>query len=224
MKKILFAVAAAAALLAGSADAMTVRSSLVGSDLTDPENNGWGDQDINYNALFRSSIEPGFGGRENAFNVFDNRVGSGNDKWCCDPGGWVEADFGARRYHLTSFTAASANDAPQRDSDRWQILGSNDGIHYTPIFTYDKDGVSPWGTRRYQVNHYFADVDYDLPAAYSIFRYQTYSVISGPYHQLGELEFFGVEPVAAAVPEPGSVALLGLGMLAVFAAARRKRA
>lgn len=223
MKKILFALVSAAAMLAGSAQAVTVRGGLVGHDLTDPENDGQRNAYVNYNAVFRSSVEPYFGA-EGAFNVFDNAVGSGDDKWCCDANGWVEADFGSTRYQLTSFTAASANDVPDRDSDKWQILGSNDGIHYTVIFSYDRDGVSPWA-RRYQVNEYTAGIDYALPAAFSIFRYQTLSVVAGGAHQLAELEFFGkeyVEPVD--VPEPGSIALLGLGLLAAAGAVRRKRA
>lgn len=228
MKKILFVLFAAAAMLAGSANAVTVRGwgtgALVGHDLTDPENNGQHNAYVNYNAVFRSSVEPYFGA-EGAFNVFDNLVGPGDDKWCCDMNGWVEADFGSTRYQLTSFTVASANDVPERDSDKWQILGSNDGINYTVIFSYDRDGVSPWGQSRYQVLQYNAGVDYALPTGFSIFRYQTSSVVAGSAHQLAELEFFGkeyVEPVE--VPEPGSIALLGLGLLAAAGAVRRKRA
>ena len=224
MKKIFFALFTVAAMLAGSAQAVTVRGAgtLVGHDLTDPENNGYTNEYVNYNAVFRSSIEPYYAA-EGAFNVFDNRVGGGNDKWCCDPNGWVEADFGSKRYQLTSFTAASANDVPDRDSDKWQILGSNDGVNYTVIFSYDKEGVSPWATR-YQVNEYSAGVDYALPAAFSIFRYQSFSVVKGGAHQLAELEFFGKEFIEEnEVPEPGGIALLGLGLLAVTAAAGRKR-
>jgi hypothetical protein len=221
MKNFLSALLFGVCLLAANAHAVVVRgtttAALVGHDLTDPENDGLPDTNVNYNATFRASFEADFGGGEYAFNVFDNRLGGGNDKWCCDPNGWVEASF-ARRYILTSFTASSANDGQIRDSDWWRILGSNDGINYMTIFEYRNEGVSPWD-KRLQVNQYFAGSDYAAPAAYRTFRYQTLSTVyNGGMHQLGELEFFGT-----AVPEPASLSLFALGAVAL-AARRRKRA
>ncbi|VXC07028.1 discoidin domain-containing protein [Massilia sp. 9I] len=222
MSKLFLALAILVSVLGSSAEAATIRAplgngGLVGGDLTDPENNGDPEQNVGYNATFRSSIEQGFGGGEYAFNVFDNQVGGGNDKWCCDTNVWVEANFGTQRYTLTSFTASSANDVPERDSNHWQILGSNDGINYTPIFTYNATN-SVW-TNRLQTVQFFAGTDYLLPSAYSIFRYQSTSVVSGSMHQLAELEFFGTP---AQVPEPASLLLMGLGALGF--AGRRKRA
>ncbi len=60
----------------------TGTGSLLGGDLTDPENDGNPEADVGYNAKFTSSEEPGFAGGENAFNVFDNQLGGGNAKWC----------------------------------------------------------------------------------------------------------------------------------------------
>ena len=220
MNNLFKAILVATLLVSSAAQAVVIRgtgtAALVGGDLTDPENNGNPEANIGYNATFRSSIEPGFGGDEFAFNVFDNRVGGGNDKWCCDSNVWVEAAF-TKKYALTKFTAASANDVPSRDSDQWRILGSNDGITYTTIFNYNNDGVSPWAAR-FQVNQYSVGTDFAAPAAYSIFRYQSTSVVSGSMHQLAELEFFGTE-----VPEPGALALFALALAGLGFSQRKKQ-
>src|SRR3954462_10609841 len=66
------------------ASASRILSGLRGGDLTDPENNGDPENNVNYNAIFAASEEPNFGGSEGAFNVFDNLAsGGGNNKWCC---------------------------------------------------------------------------------------------------------------------------------------------
>ncbi len=63
-------------------DLGTGTRSLIGGDLTDPEDNGASDVEEGYDAKFSSSDEPGFGGDQFAFNVFDNQLGGGNAKWC----------------------------------------------------------------------------------------------------------------------------------------------
>jgi len=221
MNKFIQAIVIASLLITSAAQAVVIRgtgtAALVGKDLTDPENNGNPEANVGYNATFRSSVENGFGGDEFAYNVFDNRVGGGNDKWCCDTNVWVEANFGTKRYSLTSFTAASANDVAGRDSDQWKILGSNDGVNYTTIFNYNRDGVSPWA-QRLQVNQYKVGADFANPAAYSIFRYQSTSVVNASMHQLAELEFFGNE-----VPEPSAMALFALALGGLAFSQRKKQ-
>ena len=59
----------------------TGTGSLLGGDLTDPEDDGDPEADKNYNAKFSASDEPGFAGGESAFNVFDNVLGPSNAKW-----------------------------------------------------------------------------------------------------------------------------------------------
>lgn len=221
MKKFFHALFLITALLASGAQASIVRGygsgALVGGDLTDPENNGNPDANVNYNAVFRSSDGAGFNG-EGPFNVFDNQVGGGYSKWCCGTGTvWVEADFGANKYTLTSFTAASGNDEAMRDSSHWQIQGSNDGITYTTIFAYNNDTTSAWAGRL-QVNQYFAGTDFATPGAYSIFRYQSTATYNNYMHQISELEFFG-----NAVPEPTTPALLALGLAAMLVLRRKHK-
>ena len=177
----------------------TGTGSLIGGDLTDPENDGAPEADEGYNAIFRSNEEPGFGGGEFAFNVFDNILGPGNDKWCCGAGGgipddglWVEAELLSPAVILEQFTVSSANDVPGRDPTHWAILGSNDGENYDTIFEYDGDAL--W-TERLQVIQFTAGVDYARPdTAYQILRMATYNTATAPagaYFQIGEVEFFG---------------------------------
>ncbi|MFN0130776.1 MAG: LamG-like jellyroll fold domain-containing protein [Verrucomicrobiales bacterium] len=171
----------------------TGTSSLIGGDLTDPENNGneaGGPTDPSWNwESITSNNEPGFDGGELAFNIFDNRVGGGADKWCCDDptaaNPWtVDVKFGAPVI-LKSFTITSGNDARDREPLTWQIAGSNDGTTWTPIFVRD-DPTSIW-TDINQV----AKVTLGAPAPpYLYLRYQV-SHTAGPLHQLNEIEYFG---------------------------------
>ncbi|MGB2739838.1 MAG: PEP-CTERM sorting domain-containing protein [Cognaticolwellia sp.] len=216
----------------------TGTGALVGGDLTDPENDGARNADINYNATFNSNSEPGFGGGEFSFNVFDNVLTGGNGKWCCESVGtaaknlndanvsglWVEANFGSTQYILDAFTLSSANDVAGRDADQWRILGSNDGVNYSSIFTYDNNGQSIWDKRFQVVEFSVAENDFFSPQAYSIFRYEAYSTVSANAHQLGELEFFGTQSLAAAaqVPEPSTLGIFALALIA-FGARRFKK-
>ena len=138
---------------------------LLGGDLTDPEDDGEPEADKGYNAIFSANDEPGFAGGEFAFNVFDNRLGPSNDKWCCGRGGGipkeglhVTAEF-EEQYALTHFTVSSANDVPPRDPTVWEVQGSNDGKKFTTIFAHD--GKSFWD-QRLQVVLFEAGEDYDV--------------------------------------------------------------
>src|SRR3954468_1560882 len=128
--------AVVALLMAPASNASLIRgkgtAALRGGDLTDPENNGDPENNVNYNATFSASEEPNFGGSEGAFNVFDNLVtGGGNNKWCCgDQNNFptnpisVDATFPVA-HKLARFTLTSGNDTPARDPLVWSILGSN---------------------------------------------------------------------------------------------------
>lgn len=170
-------------------------ASLVGGDLTDPENDGDLEADINYNAVFESSEEPGFGGGESAFNVFDNELAGGNGKWCCGDGAfpfWVQATF-EQPIVLTHFTVSSANDTPERDPRVWEIQGSNDGTNFDTIFRQDDPGLALW-TQRHEVLLFEAGNNYSVPDPYSTIRFVCFStgLTSGAKYQVGELEFFGI--------------------------------
>ena len=222
-------VAFAAVLLVSAihpAHGFTIRgvgtANLIGGDLTDPENDGAPDADSNYNATFISSEEPGFGGGEFAFNVFDNIVGPQNAKWCCgDQNNFptnpisIDATF-SQPFVLGRFTITSGNDTPARDPRVWQILGSNDGSTFTPIFSQNDPNASLWGATRDQVLQFDVGTDFAVPAAYSIIRFETTATgaTTGARFQLAELEYF-------AVPEPSSIVLLASSLM--LAASRRRR-
>ena len=191
--------------------------SLLGGDLTDPEDDGNPESDDGYNAKFTANDEPGFGGGESAFNVFDNRLGPSNDKWCCGRGGgipkeglWVTAEF-EEPYALTHFTVSSANDVPARDPTVWEVQGSIDGKEFETIYAHDGDSF--WDARL-QVVLFEAGEDYDVQkVGYKFFRHVTFDTASNPagaYFQIGEIEFFGddsypVDPKSKLTTKWGSI-------------------
>jgi hypothetical protein len=213
-------------------------AALLGADLTDPENdgiegNGPADPSWNWTSI-SSNAEPGFGGGEYSYNVFDNLgEGGGNNKWCCgEP--MTPATLAANplaitvrlndRYRLTHFTITSGNDTPARDPRDFQILGSNDGYNFEPIFTQIGTGTGAttttngttglWGTTRNQVNQFTLD----QPARpYTFIRFSCSATYSTPpfttataFFQITEIEYFGLQGGALTV-EPlgtGTAALL----------------
>lgn len=207
----------------------TGTGSLVGSDLTDIGDDGvegsYAPPSLaGFDAEFFSSDEPGFGGGEFAFNVFDNLLGGGNDKWCCGTAfpQIVGADFSSTLgpIVLTRFTLSSANDVPGRDPTVWKIQGSNDMSNWIDIYDHASGG-SDW-VSRLQVNSYSpADGDTFLTTqAFTAFRLTVTAtgLLGGAFFQVGELELFGDQ---VSISEPGILAIFGLG-LAGLGFARRK--
>ena len=178
----------------------TGTSSLIGGDLTDPEDDGIDGTDgaagnWNWTSILASSENAWTS--EGAYNVFDNQVGGGDMKWCCEgPTQSIYVKF-STTYVLTHFTITSGNDAGGRDPDQWEIQGSNDGTNWTTIFEYDDDGTSPFTARSQVIRYNGSGDDFDTPNAYSYFRYIVTSVVSGSMHQINELEFFGTESTSS---------------------------
>lgn len=162
------------------------------SDLTDPNNDisdatpaGTG---FNWVSLTSSST-PDFS-VEAAANVFDNKVGGGEAKWCCNAAPQhVTVEF-ASYTSLQYFTVTSSNDAPDRDPRVWEIQGSHDGFDFATIARFDFSKASFWGTQRNQVFRF------NLPVRshpYKYIRYQVYATGSTTQHALGEIEYFGLQ-------------------------------
>jgi len=173
--------------------------SLLGGDLTDPGDDGNPEADEGYDVIFSSNDEPGFAGGEFSFNVFDNVVGGGNDKWCCGPGGGIPdeglhitVEFEEPQV-LTHFTVSSANDTPGRDPTDWAIQGSNNGTDFTDIFSQEGDSV--WWDTRLQVVLFDSGDDFEVQnTAYKFLRFVCFDTAlnpAGAYWQLAEIEYFG---------------------------------
>ena len=138
---------------------------LLSSPLTDPDNNiddttATG-ANFNWKGVTSTPAKDFFGtgslqvNPENlsgAYDLFDNKVGVLNDKWLSggvnnEGGAHVTVEF-AGTVSLESFTIASPDDRPERDPVDWQILGSADGINFTPIFTqFDSSRLTIWSAR-----------------------------------------------------------------------------
>ena len=172
-------------------------AALPGSDLTDPDNNidDSTPEGANFDWLTATaSVEPYFGigtinddTSQGALDIFDNKLGPVNDKWCCSgPTVNVTLEFPGT-VSLTHFTISSAEDAPARDPVDWQILGSNDGIDFTPLFTQIDPLRRPLWSSRLQVIR--ANLATPTPP-YRFIRYECTRTGTGQ-HALGELELFG---------------------------------
>jgi hypothetical protein len=178
---------------------MPLGSTLLGNDVTDRGNNGVESTDpatsgfdvVQISATSRNY----FGGvgtalGEGAWDVFDNQIGGGNAKWCCDPAPQsvtVELPYGVQ---LTHFTVTSSNDTPERDPRVWKIQGSNDGVNFTDIFVHGDRSASFWGPARNLV------IRFDLAAPSPLYRYFRYSVTAtgiDTQHALAEIEYFGID-------------------------------
>jgi CotH kinase protein/Fn3 associated/Lamin Tail Domain/F5/8 type C domain/Chitobiase/beta-hexosaminidase C-terminal domain len=185
-------------LTAPLASAFTVlgagTGALLDGDLTDPENNGSDVTGTGFNWVSITASSENAWTAEGAYNVFDNKVGAGDDKWCCDgPPQWIAVQFD-RPYVLTHFTIAAGNDAPERDPTRWYIEGSNDGTNWTIIYGWTA-GISPFGPRLEVLRFDGNGADFATPPSFRWFRYRV-QTNDNALLQVNELEFFGI-PVQA---------------------------
>lgn len=215
----------------GAVSLGTGSGALIGNDLTDRDDvndetaydvHTGGSNFAGFDGTFSASEEEGFGGGEFAFNVFDNDVGGGSAKWCCgdDPFPMhVTVEFD-QPVILTRFTVASSNDTPARDPRVWQLLGSNDGIGFSPIFSQNNPGAALWTQRNEVLRFDGYGADFALPGEFRFFRLNTDATgaTSGAKFAINEIELFGL-----LVPEPSMVMLLGLGFFGVVAHRRRSR-
>ncbi|MBK1832506.1 discoidin domain-containing protein [Roseibacillus ishigakijimensis] len=177
--------------------AISILDGLLGGDFTDPNDNGTEipaetGSYFDWNTI-SSSSESFFNGAEGAFNVFDNQVGGGGAKWCCDAAPqWIAMEmYGS--YSLTHFTVTSSNDSPQRDPRDWFIEGSTDGVTWEVIYPVANSADDPSGGGAGLWNARNQTLRFDLPSPspfYQHFRYRV-EATNSTQHALGEIELFG---------------------------------
>lgn len=177
--------------------AISYPSGLLGRDITDRDNDGNDSTPTGTGfdwTSITSSLEPYFSSptdAEGAFNIFDNKIGGGEAKWCCDPAPHtvtVQMPYGVA---LTHFTITSSNDSPERDPRVFAIQGSNDGVAFTDIYAQSDATMSFWTARN-------QTVQFTLPTGspapmYRWFRYSVTSSQSTTQHALAEIEYFGID-------------------------------
>ena len=86
----------------------------------------------NWNWTSIAASSDGQWGGEGAWNAFDNKVGSGDSKWCCNnPSQWVYVQF-SQAYVLSHFTITSGNDEILLASSAGKLIRFNES-HVRPM-------------------------------------------------------------------------------------------
>ena len=149
--------------------------------------------------LSHPTRNPGSGAGEFSFNVFDNRLGPINDKWCCGKAGgipkeglWVMAEF-EEQYALTHlhriFSERCACEGPDSVGG---FRGRTTARSLRPSMstTGKAFGISDCKSsclRQGKTTRF-------KKTGYRFFRHVTFDTASNPagaYFQIGEIEFFG---------------------------------
>jgi hypothetical protein len=137
-------------------------------------------------------------------------------------------DFAGTTAHtVLSYSLTSANDSPSRDARDFFLEGSNDGNVWVIADTVvnhafvDQPGFGDQTlpnpvTDQTRFETFFFTVD--APASYQQYRLRIIETFGATDDrpQLAEIQLFNT-----VVPEPGSLGLLGLGMLGLLARRRR---
>lgn len=177
----------------------TGTGALLGGDRTDPEDDGDDRRDPltqadglaerGWNFVGAVANEKNsFADHEAAYNIFDNKLGPGQDKWCCNARN-ITVEF-AEPFHLTHFTISSANDVPNRDWRVWRLLGSADGQDFQVI--HEEEAEERLWPDRFQVNQW------TLPnptPAFRFYRLEATQNWGDGLWQVGEVELFGVDEI-----------------------------
>lgn len=130
------------------------------------------------------------GNNEGLYNLFDNKVGGGEAKWCCEAAAkYFTIEFAAP-ISLGYFTMASGNDALDRSPTEWVLAGSNDNVNFTTIVADTSPGTHFWKDFNQVIR-----IDLNAPAPpYKFIRFTVNnSIATAPVAkaiQFSEMEFF----------------------------------
>jgi hypothetical protein len=109
---------------------------------------------------------------------------------------------------INALTITSANDAPERDPTSFTLMGSNDGINFSPI----SSGTIPGFEDRFATQLF----EFANTTAYTNYQLLFPTINGGTLMQIAEVQLIG-----NAIPEP-STAVLGLAAMSVLAMRRRR--
>ncbi len=137
------------------------------------------------------------GSSESKEKAFDNNI---NTKWLdfanANPetrASWIQYQYAnGDKFVVTAYTISSANDRPARDPRDWTLLGSNDGVNFTPLDTRNNEFFSSrFETREFTISN---------STGYNVYRLDIHSVADpggANSVQLSEIEFMATAPITA---------------------------
>ncbi|KID57453.1 hypothetical protein JF50_09635 [Pseudoalteromonas luteoviolacea] len=130
----------------------------------------------NPNAISVSGENGTFEGKTKAF---DNNNYS---KWLTfSSSGWISYQF-SQPQKVTSYSITSANDAPSRDPQDWQLQGSNDGINWVVLDTrYNQSFNDRYQTKQFTVAN---------PQSFAFVKVDVSSTNGANILQIAEIEMF----------------------------------
>ncbi|MDV7217999.1 alpha-1,2-mannosidase [Streptomyces prunicolor] len=134
-----------------------------------------------------------------AGEVAENLLSKSPSKWLAD-GDTAELDF-TLEYPaaITVYRLTSANDAPERDPEEWELQGSHDGGHWTTVDSRTREDFR----QRYETKEY----PVASPASYARYRLSITDNHGSEQTQLSRVQFLTAE--VAAGPAHGAADFTG---------------
>ena len=135
-------------------------------------------------------------GSPNGQGIDASHDGDPTTKWCLEHGNrfpviWQQHIQSDQKEIITKYTLTSANDVPSRDPKSWRLLGSQDGLHWTPLD--DRKDIPVWSARHSPQTFTFKNETH-----YAWYRFEFLSNHDVPHFQMGEI-FLGEQSSPSAL-------------------------